>query len=429
MAADQGLTPSDTEPPAPRTKSARPPVRIAILGLFGSPNHGNEATLAAFVQNVSRRVPGVEFVGIAPRQSNIADSMGYRHLLLDPLPVAQYFWRLEPTGLRDACIRMALRATEGRRRRVASALLEGISALVMPGTGLIDDFGQRPLDLPTHIDRWTRAAALRGIPSSFLSVGASTVRSKTSRALFRLALARAEYCSFRDDVSVDNARALGHGGEAPMVPDLAFSLPPEWLVLPARRSPRRVVGIGVMGYVGWNRSAAEGERIYRRYLDKVCTLVDCVLADGHEVRLLTGDARADDDTVRDVLGRCTPGAAASGRLHADPIVTFRDVLTQLGACDVVAATRFHNVLLSLLLERPTISIGYGDKNDAVMAYFDLQRFGHDIETFDVAVVRQQIRDLERRPQDALAVVPQRLADARARLDLQFDRWCARWSAT
>lgn len=428
MAAEQRATPPASEQPTTPAQAARLPLRIAILGLFGSPNHGNEATLAAFIQNVSRRLPGAEFVAIAPSQSNISVAMGHRHLHLDPLPVAQHFWRLRPTALREACIRLALRTTETRRRSIATEMLDGVSALVMPGTGLIDDMGQGPLDLPSHLDRWTRAAASHGIPSSYLSVGASTVRSAASRALFRRALARAEYCSFRDDVSLDNARALGYRSEAIVVPDLAFSLPSEWLTFARRPSSRTVVGIGLMGYVGWNRSAVDGKRIYDHYLEKISVLVRGVLADGHEVRLLTGDARADDRTVLDVLERCA-GASGSGRLHFDPIVTFRDVLTQLAACDLVVATRFHNVLLSLLLLRPTVSLGYGDKNDAVMGYFDLQRFCHHVETFDPAVVQQQVRDLERRPQDALAMIPQRLAAARARLDTQYDLWCARRSVS
>lgn len=406
----------------------RKSLRIAVLGLFGSSNHGNEATLAAFVHHVSRRLPDTEFVCIGPPQSNIEATLGFPLLLLDPLPVARYFWRIRPNSLRLACIRFAQRLSEGRRRHTAIEMLDGISVLAMPGTGIIDDFGQGPLDMPTHLDRWTFAAVQLGIPSSFLSIGVSTVSGAESRSLFRRSLARADYCSFRDTISSVNAKALGYQGYLSVIPDLAFGLPPEWLVPSSLKRPRRVIGIGVMGYFGWNRSESEGEGIYRRYLDKLCAVVAAVRADGNDIRLLTGDARADDATVRHVMDRCGEEGPSLGHLIAEPILNFRDVLSQIGLCDLVVATRFHNVLFSLLLKRPTISIGYGDKNDALMADFGLQRYCHSIENFEVEAVLQHIRHLGRYPQDGLAGVPERLDEARTKLDAQYDRWCAGWVA-
>lgn len=404
----------------------RKPLRIAVLGLFGSSNHGNEATLAAFVHHVSRRLRDTEFVCIGPPQSNIEATLGFPLLLLDPLPVARYFWRIRPNSLRLACIRFAQRVSEGHRRQTAIEMLDGVSVLAMPGTGIIDDFGQGPLDMPTHLDRWTFAAVQLGIPSSFLSIGVSSVSRSESRSLFRRSLARANYCSFRDTVSSVNAKALGYQRSLSVVPDLAFSMPLEWLVPSSLRRPQRAIGIGVMGYFGWNRSESEGEGIYRRYLDKLCAVVDAVRADGNDIRLITGDARADDDTVRHVIDRCGEEYPSLGRLIAEPIVNFRDALCQIGLCDLIVATRFHNVLFSLALKRPTVSIGYGDKNDALMADFGLQHYCHSIESFEVEAVLQHIRHLNRYPQDALAGVPERLDEARTKLDAQYDHWSASW---
>ncbi len=353
--------------------------------------------------------------------------MGVPLIPLDPLPVAGYFWHLKPESLRSAFTHLAQRATEGRRRRMAADMLDGVSVLVIPGTGVIDDFGQGPLDLPTHLDRWTFSAAQRDIPCCFLSVGVSNVSNKLSRSLFCRSLARAYSFSVRDATSARNAKVLGHDSNPVVVSDLAFSLPPEWLLTSTLGKPRRVVGIGVMGYFGWNRSKIEGERIYRCYLDKLCSIIASVRTDGYDVRLLTGDARADDATVRDILNRCGGEKQSWGRVIADPIINFRDVLHQIGQCDLVVATRFHNVLFSILLKRPTISIGYCDKNDAVMAYFGLQRFCHDIDNFEVEAVLQHIHQIERYPQDALDGVPPRLVDARAHLDAQYDQCCYQWS--
>lgn len=404
--------------------SGRRPATIAILGLFGSPNLGNEATLGAFLHNVRQRLPDARFVCIAPRQSQIEATHGLRLIDLAPRPAGRGLWRLRPQWLREACVDALQLATEPTRRTHAGHELDGVSVLAMPGTGIIDDFGQRPLDMPMHLGRWTAAARQRGIAVSYVSVGVSTVQRHWSRALFRQALARADYCSFRDATSSSNARGLGHEGGTSVFPDLAFSLP-EHLTHDAVQAPVSVVGVGVMGYFGWNRGSAEGQRIYRCYLDKLCALVRGLLAEGNEVRLLTGDTRADNQTVQDVLQACAEAAGAQ-RLVAPRIETYEDVLREISATGLVVASRFHNVLLSLALKRPTVSIGYSDKNDALMADFGLQRYCHDIERFEVPAVLRQLRELQRSPGDATAGLERRLAAARSRLQVQYDQLCASW---
>ena len=41
-------------------------------------------------------------------------------------------------------------------------------------------------------------------------------------------------------------------------------------------------------------------------------------------------------------------------------------MQQIAEVEVVVASRFHNVLLALLLGKPVVSIAYNQKNDALM---------------------------------------------------------------
>jgi polysaccharide pyruvyl transferase WcaK-like protein len=312
---------------------------------------------------------------------------------------------------------------------MAEQALDGIDALTMPGTGIIDDFGQRPLDMPMHLDRWTAAAGRRDIPVNYVSVGVSTISRASSRWLFGRSLARAAYCSFRDQVSATNAAKLGLRGQESVFPDLAFGLPDHVLQAnPQASRDRPVVGLGVMGYFGWNRSAEQGARIYSAYLGKTLALVSTLVADGCDVRFLIGDLRADRRTVDELMQACLAAGIPAARLAAPQIDNYEDVVRELAQVDLVIAARFHNVLLALALQAPVISIGYSDKNDAVMAQFGLQSYCHDIERFDVGSVLQQARSLLERPGDVVGHLPQALADSRRRLELQFDDLCERWSA-
>lgn len=405
------------------------PLTIAFAGLFGSPNLGNEATLSAFLANVTRRLPGARFVCIAPRQSDIERQQRIPLVPIDPLPVAQYLWRMRPQALRHRMEHSAQRLTEPLRARRARQQLERVDVLVLPGTGLFDDFGQGPLDLPSHLDRWTREARRVGARADYVSVGVSTVHSEESRKLFAATLQRATYCSFRDERSSEHARALGMDDrQARVYPDLAFSLPPDVLPPPKPSNPPTVIGVGLMGYYGWNLGLVEGEAFHEEYLDRVARLIAQLVNRGLQVQLLIGDARADDGVSGKVLQRCEQLGVAAGAVRPAGLPDFRGVLAQIGSVDAVIATRFHNVLFSLLLGKPVISLSYADKNDALMKSFELEAYCHDVGNFDSSEVIAQLGELMAHHDVQVVALHEKVAAARHALDRQYDDLCDQWSS-
>lgn len=297
----------------------------------------------------------------------------------------------------------------------------------MPGTGIIDDFGQGPLDMPAHLDRWTAAAKQSGIPISFVSVGVSTVENTQSRSRFLRSLTRASYCSFRDHASERNAAKLGYANGSGVLPDLAFSLPVGSRRPLSTPASGATVGVGVMGYYGWNQSLQVGQRIYETYLAKVCIVVQGLLNDGFSIRLLTGDARSDIQAVQDVETRCRTYPGAGERLFAPDINSYRELLVQIGQTDLVVATRFHNVLLSLKLLRPTVSIGYSDKNDALMAEMGLDTYCHQIESFEAQRVLGQIHSLIENPDPRFKQISYQIDDFATKLETQYEALCGLWT--
>jgi polysaccharide pyruvyl transferase WcaK-like protein len=96
----------------------------------------------------------------------------------------------------------------------------------------------------------------------------------------------------------------------------------------------------------------------------------------------------------------------------DQVATIR-----LKVSDIVVATRFHNVVCALKLGRPTISVGYADKNDVLLADMGLGGFCQHIEKLDVELLIEQFIALvadrhehERRIEEAVQAYQQRLAD-------------------
>jgi len=401
--------------------------RVAVLGIFGVSNLGNEATLAAFRAAIDRRLPQAEVRCIVPYGSAVAAQHGMELIPMDPLRVRHRFWPYHRFSLARHLSALAQAATEPWRRSRAAALLTGFDALVIPGTGILDDFGQTAFDLPHHLDRWTAAAARARVPVMFLSVGAEPVTGALQRRFLRRAAGRAAYRSYRDDESKNNALRLGlRSDDDPVVPDLAFSLP--GALLPAAREvtwPPRTVGFGVMGYYGWNRSAGDGERIYRGYIEKASRFVTWLLRDGFQVRLLIGDTRADERPLRELLDGVERTECAGGRLVAEPMPGFPELLGQIVRTDAVVGTRYHNVLLSLLLERPAISLGYSRKNDGLVHGIGLETYCQDVATFDVDRLIADFERLVRLPEPPIGPIRRRNATYRRQLDQQYDLFVGR----
>ena len=397
--------------------------RIALFGLFGGSNFGNEASIDAFLFHLRKRLPDAQIACIAPHDSSVSQDYGLTPIPIDPLPAGEFLWRIRPPALRRAARRATQLVTELLRLRRARAMLHGFDLLAVPGTGIFDDFGQGPMDMPLHLLRWSTAARSNGVALCHVSVGAAEVHSALSRAIFRRAAALSTYRSFRDFASKRHIRRIGFAALGdPVCPDLAFSLPPEQFPAgPQATWPPRHIGVGVMGYYGWKNSPRAGEVVYRDYLAKITTFVQWLLARGHSVRLLTGDAKADAQPVRDLqAAMCDDAAAREGRLICEPIRSYRQLMRQIVLTDMVVATRFHNVLLALLLQRPVLSVGYTDKNDALMEEMGLGAYCQDIESLDAQALIRQFNALTAMPVPPTAAIRRKVEQYRSRLEQQYD---------
>jgi polysaccharide pyruvyl transferase WcaK-like protein len=68
---------------------------------------------------------------------------------------------------------------------------------------------------------------------------------------------------------------------------------------------------------------------------------------------------------------------------AEPIVDFDGLLRQVECCDVVIATRYHNVIASILAGKPVLAIGYADKFRDLMKSVGMGNMCIDVDEIDV----------------------------------------------
>lgn len=403
------------------TDALRP--RIRLFGNFGTGNFGNECTLHAMLYNVRKYMPNAEISCIC----SCPEDTSSRH------------------NISASVIKETLNSSRPRRygpmmrllRRIAIGIpmelyrwvkafqtMKRTDVLVMTGTGMLGDFGIGPLGLHYDILRWAVIAKLCRRHLLFVSVGAGPILSRSSRWFVKAALALADYRSYRDSFSKDYLERIGFRSARDAVyPDLAFSLPVA-LIPNGHRDERQrpVIGIGLMTYYDRRSTSEHGDTIYRAYLEKLADFVTWLLEHRYTARLLIGDAAYDTRVMNDLREALKQrGMDRSPGLIAQPIASHVDVLSQLAATDFVVASRFHNILLALMLNKPVVSISYHAKIDALMAGFGLATYCQDIEHLDVDRLIGQLTALEK---DAATLKSrmQRTTDTyRKALDNQYDR--------
>jgi len=396
------------------------PKQIAFWGNFGTRNLGNECTLGAALYNARARRPDTPFVCFCTEPVDAQ----FRHgLPCFPLNTAR-----RAPGPRPPFLKRLLRRlrAEFNGWRDAFRHTRATELLVMTGTGMLTDDGEGPLGLPYDIFRWAVAARLTGCRLVFLSVGVEGLHHPLTRLFIRTALRLSAFRSYRDVQSRERLRKAGFYSKRDAVyPDVAFSLPPALLLLTRPRpgaSPRPKVAIGLYAYRDRGAHSAEDAALYRAYVEKVCSVVLALRAQGHPLRLVIGDNTYDEPVLEDVrlaLSAKGLGPGTTG-LEDSPASSFQEVLKQLGQVDLVLASRFHNVLLALLLGKPVVSLSYNEKNDALMAEMGLAAFCGRLDDFDVARVLGQLKTLEAEAGRLLPEVARKATQYRLELETQYD---------
>jgi polysaccharide pyruvyl transferase WcaK-like protein len=161
--------------------------------------------------------------------------------------------------------------------------------------------------------------------------------------------------------------------------------------------------------------------IYRRYLDTLAIFVTWLLAHEYDVRLLIGDTcdRAVTQEFRHLLNERLSTHDA-GRIIDEPAVSVGHLLSQLAAIDLVVATRFHNVLLALLLDKPVISISFHHKCASLMSQMGLSEYCQDISELQADKLIEQFCQLEKNAGSLRPMIRQKAEGCRKALDEQYN---------
>jgi polysaccharide pyruvyl transferase WcaK-like protein len=294
---------------------------------------------------------------------------------------------------------------------------------IVVGSGAIDDYGVgRPWHRPYILYKWCKTAKMGGAQVVFLSVGAGPIRNRVNKFLMLKALRMADYRSYRDVAAFNYLQSIGYDTSGDFLyPDLVFSLPKTSLPAPKRSlATPVVVGLGMLNYYGWQYHPGTGERIYQEYLSGMKCFVSWLLAEGFTVRVLSGDV-SDQWPIQDLTTFVREAGEShwQERLIVEEITDVDELLHQIAQTDLVVASRFHNVLCALMLERPVISLGYHEKNDFLMREMGLGNYCLHVEHFTSERLIEQFSSCIQETDCIVRQIHDQLGRYRDLLDAQY----------
>jgi len=407
--------------PAVAPRSERRP-QIALYGVFGVQNIGNEYTLQAMLYNVRQTVPAAEVFGICYDPEDTERLHGLPALRIKCTSLARHF---------PPARNLLVKLFRGLFRRIPLELYDWLRAfrvlrrtdlMIVTGTGLLTDYCGS--GLLYDMFKWSLAAKLARCKVRFVGVGVGPIYRGLSRICIKAALALADYRGYRDDQS--KARLKQNGFERPndsVFPDLAFSLPPS--ALPPSRDPvtgKRVVGLGVMKFIDIHKGKrADCDEAYDRYLTTMCDFAIWLLKHGYTVRVLEGDLRYDPPVRVDIKARLEQRGITYGvdDITGPPITSPENLLEHLSATDIIISPRFHNLVLGIMMQKPVISVTYDPKNDSLLESFGLGEYRQSIENVDLQRLIAQFVQLESRADQVRVTLRQRTEEYRSLLNEQY----------
>jgi polysaccharide pyruvyl transferase WcaK-like protein len=397
-------------------------VKIALFGLFGQGNIGNDCTLQAVIYNTQKHLPESELFVVCTNPEKVSKMYG-----LPSVAISGQRENVRPRSTRPNILQKLARGflhrlpLEFKSWCQAFRALKGTRMLLMTGTGVLTDWASSAWGHPYSVFKWTVSARLRRCQVKFLSVGVGPLNSRLSRYFVKTSLRLADYRSYRDNVSKERLMAAGfENSNDSVVPDLAFSLPQ--LIVPAhQQNGRPVVGLGIMDYKGQRTGQANGQAVYQKYVEDTAKLAGWLIDNGYRVRVLYGDTVYDQQPRKDLREalKARRTAYEKADIIDEDISDVAGLLAQLAKTDLVISPRFHNQLLALSLGKPVISVSYDPKSDALLQSVGLGQFCQPIEELNMDKLIKQFSDLHSEFENLRPVVLKRVAECRSELDQQY----------
>jgi polysaccharide pyruvyl transferase WcaK-like protein len=427
--------------------------KIGILGHVGNENLGDEAIIAAVIQNIKCRYPDAKTCGFTlnpadtEKRHNIVafpirriDRRNYyknKATLPQSVPVSATFSHQIKITLKGVPLVYGfLRKLEKAWHSVLTSLrelpfliksyrnLKGTDLLIIAGSQQLIDYVGGPWAHTYTLFKWTLLAKAAKTKVAFVSVGAGPIYSALGRFFARTSLGLASYRSYRDETSRAFIETLGVVGQNSVFPDLVYSLqiqPRSFKVL--HRDSLPIVGVNPVPFSDERYWVGANPIKYETYISKLASFALWVIQRGYRVWFFPTQLQLDPPVINDIKNVLGVKAERDLREHIvdHPICSFDDLVSAICVTDIVVATRFHGIILPYVLNKPVLGIAYQRKTVDLMAQMGQSDYVVDINSFDVESLKTRFVLLESRRTAIKNEIEEKNSSFRQALQIQYDQ--------
>src|SRR5882672_1643130 len=405
--------------------------KVGVFGHYGRQNLGDESLTAAVIANVRRIAPDAEIMGFSLDPNDTTKRYG-----VPAAAIRSSVTRLPAKEQTKGATALAAEQTSGKGlvaalKRVGwlrrtyeilhhlPATLAGVGRECwFAGYNQMFDFVGGAWEFPYTLFKWTAIAALRNVKVALVSVGAGPLDGKLARFFVRGCLARAQFVSVRDEGSRELVEGLGYERTLQVSPDLAFSLPTGRGFRPQVAGTQGLVAINPMPVFDpryWPESDPEK---YRRYVRELAAVCSTLVRGGRRV-VLFGTHPADEWAAEDVLAEIGPDVLPAGSIELIRARSLDEVLDLIERSEAVVATRFHGIVLSLLMGTPTVGVCYYRKSRELMGSVGVGEYAVDFDDVTATGVLSQLDSAIRLRPQIVETLRRTVSENRSRLERQY----------
>jgi polysaccharide pyruvyl transferase WcaK-like protein len=181
-----------------------------------------------------------------------------------------------------------------------------------------------------------------------------------------------------------------------------------------------VIGLGVMDWADRYSKHGPGDATQTTYFQSIAKMAIWLLARGYNIRLLIGDfwdVNAKQKFLQLVAQDL--GTYDRRRIINEPIHSVGDLLSEIATTDAVVATRFHNIILAFLCEKPVISISFHHKCDSLMAAMGMSDYCLNSGELEPDALIETFCRLELNADSLKPLIKERIKGFRNALDQQY----------
>jgi len=439
---------------AARTNKMTGVRKIGILGHVGNENLGDEAIIAAVIQNINCRYPEAQIFGFTlnPKDTEkrhkitafpirrIGKRIHYKNnvtraqpsgisskvthqtkITLKSVPVVYAFlrgleksWRIFLTSLRELPFLIQCYRN-----------LKGIDLLIIAGSQQLIDYIGGPWAHSYTLFKWTLLAKAVNAKVAFVSVGVGPIRSTLGKFFASKSLMLASYRSYRDESSRAFVQTLGVSGQNAVFPDLVYSLQIDApLNDGVGRESLPIVGINPVPFLDEQYWLGANAHRYELYVNKLATFALWVIQRGYRILFFPTQLRLDPPVINDIKNilKVKADGDLNQKIVDKPICSFDDLVSAICITDIVVATRFHGIVIPYVLNRPVLGIAYQRKSVDLMAQMGQAEYVVDINSFDIDSLKTRFISLETRSAAIQDEIQQRKFVFRRALQNQYDHF-------